>query len=310
MLDQQRRRTMVEHVEGGAGARVDLEQPPALTVDEAIGAGQTGEAGGAGEPRSRLRDLRSDGRRDRPCLVPPPGERTGIAERPQRGGRLPLLGQRQGCDAASVGQEVQGEGAARHPGLEVVAGRDGADGAPTDMRAAAAPGPLQEPALALRDRAGGDHRVRDGEALAQGGEAERILQRGDRLRARAEQAVAGGDLGDEIRRTLEAAAEDDSEGAPRLVRQGVEPRQHAGPVAGAGAEAAGQRTVTLGQRQGVLVAEQVEHERPQTRPAGGLRQRPSGLRGDQDRAALAATRRRARQQARCRAQPAISTASW
>ncbi|KQT47773.1 hypothetical protein ASG52_10940 [Methylobacterium sp. Leaf456] len=56
----------------------------------------------------------------------------------------------------------------------------------------------------------------------------------------------------------------------------------------------------LGQRQRVLVPEQVEHERAKTRPARGLGQRPAGLGGDQERAALADA---------WRGQPAISTAS-
>ena len=146
--------------------------------------------------------------------------------------------------------------------------------------------------------------MRDREALAQGGEAERVLERGDGLRARAEKAVTRRDLGDEIRRALEAAAEDDAEDAARPVREFTEPGQDGGPVAAAGAEATRQRAVRLGQCQRVLVPEQVEHERPQARPARGLRQRPAGLRGDQDRAALRHAKRVQR-----RSQPAISTAS-
>ena len=72
----------------------------------------------------------------------------------------------------------------------------------------------------------------------------------------------------------------------------------------AGTEAARQRPMTLGQRQGVLVAEQIEHEGPQTRPPRGLGQGPAGLRGDQNRAPL----RHARP-VQGQAQPAISTAS-
>ena len=60
MLNQQRRRAVIEHVEGGAGARIDLQQPPAFPVHKAIGAGEAGEAGGASEPERRLGDLRGD----------------------------------------------------------------------------------------------------------------------------------------------------------------------------------------------------------------------------------------------------------
>ena len=291
MLDQERRRAAVEHIEGGAGARIDFQQPPAFAVHEAIGAGKTGEAGGLRQAKRRVRDLRGERRRNGSRLVAAAGERPGIAERPQRQGRLPLLGQRQGFDAAAIGEEVQGDGAAGHPGLEVMAGRDGAGRARADMRSAAAPRPLEEPCPPFGDRAGADRRMRDPEAPAEGGEAERILECGDGFGAGAEEAVAGADRSDEIRRALEAAAEDDTESAARLLRQRVEPRQHAGPVAGSGAEAAGQRAVSLGQRQGVLVTEQVEHERPQICPPSGLCQRPAGLGGDQDRAALAMTKR-------------------
>ncbi len=308
MLDQERRRAAVEHIERGAGARIDLEQPPALAMDKAVGAGEAGEAGGAGEPKRSLGDLRGHPGRDRLRLVAAAGERSGIAERPQRRGRLPLLGQCQGLDAAAIGEEVQGDGAAGHQGLEVMAGREGAGRTRADMRAAAAARPLEEPRAPVGDRAGADRRMRDREALAQRGEAERVLERGDRLRARAEQAMAGGDRRDEIRRALEAAAEDDPESAARLLRQRIEPRQHARAVAGCGTEAAGQRAVSLGQRQGVLVTEQVEHERPQTCPPRGLRQRPAGLGGNQDRAAITRTRW-GRRRDQGRAQPAISTAS-
>lgn len=288
MLEQQRRRAAVEHVEGRAGARVDLQEPPALALHEAIGAGQPRQPGLSREPKGGLRDLRHDRRRDRHRLVAAAGEGTGVAERPQRRGCLPLLGQRERFDAAPIGQNIQGEGAARHAGLEVVAGRSCPHRAGADMRTSAAADPLDEPSIPVRDRAGGDGRVRDREARAERGEAEGVLQRRDRLGGGAEKAVTGTDLGDQVRRALEAAAEDDSEFGPTcLLRQRCERRQHTGPVAAAGAEAAGQRAVRLGQRQRVLVAEQVEHERPQARPARGLRQRPAGLRGDQDRTALA-----------------------
>ncbi|CAO4170159.1 hypothetical protein CLBKND_01537 [Methylorubrum aminovorans] len=82
MLDQQRRRAAVEHVEGGAGARIDFQQPPALTLDEAVGAGEAGEAGGAGEPKRGLGDLHGHLGRNRFRLVPAAGERPGVAERP------------------------------------------------------------------------------------------------------------------------------------------------------------------------------------------------------------------------------------
>lgn len=304
MLNQQRRRAVIEHVEGGAGAWIDLQQPPPFPVHEAICAGKTGEAGGASEPKRRLGDLRGDRSRDRLRLVTTAGERAGIAERPQRRGRLPLLGQRQGFDAAAIGQKVQGEGAAGHPGLEVVARRGRTGRARADMRTAAAPCPLEEPSGPIGDRAGADRRMRDREAFAQGRKAERILEGGDRLGARAERAMAGSDLCDEVRRPLEAAAEHHAEGAAGLIRQRIEPCQHAGPVAGTRTEAAGERAVALGQRQGVLVAEHVEHERAKARPPRGLRQRPAGLGGDQDRVALPMRKR-----FQVRTQPAISTAS-
>ncbi|CAO4134221.1 hypothetical protein OFEAOIEE_LOCUS1953 [Methylorubrum extorquens] len=304
MLNQERRRAVIEHVESGAGARINLQQPPAFPVHEAIGAGKTGEAGGASEPKRRLGDLRGDRGRDRHRLVAAAGERAGIAERPQRRGRLPLLGQRQGFDAAAIGQKVQGEGAAGHPGLEVAARRGRTGRARADMRTAAAPCPLEEPGAPFGDRAGADRRMRDREAFAQGGKTERILEGGDRLGASTEQAMAGGDLRDEVRRPLEAAAEHHAGGAAGFLRQRIEPCQHAGPVAGTRTEAAGQRAVALGQRQGVLVAEQIEHERAKARPPRGLRQRPAGLGGDQDRVALPMRKR-----FQVRAQPAISTAS-
>ena len=152
-----------------------------------------------------------------------------------------------------------------------MARRGGAGRTRADMRAAAAPRLLQEPSAALRDRTGADRRMRDREAVAQGGETERVLEGGDRLGAGAEQAVAGGDLGNEIRRTLETAAEHHAEGAAGFLRQRIEPCQHAGPLSGARTEAAGQRAVALGQRQGVLVAEQIEHERAKPRAPRGLR---------------------------------------
>ena len=305
MLDQQRGRAAVEHVEGRAGARIDLQEPPRVAIDEAVGAGKADEAGRPRQAQSRLRDRRGERRRDRPRLVAAAGERPGIAERPQRRGRLPLFGEHQGLDGVSIGQKIQGDGAAGPARLEIVAGGRGPGGTRADMRAAAAAGPLEQPSAGLGHRAGTDRRVRDREAFAERGEAERVLEEGDGLRARTEQAVAGGDLGDEIRRALEPAAEDDAEGPARPRRQVVEPRQHAGSVAVARAEAAGQRPVMRGEHQGVLVAEQVEHERAQARPPGCLRQRPAGLGGDQDRAALTGTR-----EAQGRAQPAISTASW
>lgn len=304
MQNQKWCRAPVEHVEGGAGARIDLQQPPAFPVHEAIGAGQTGEAGGTGEPVGRPGDLPGDPGRDRRRRVAAAGERASIAERPQRRGRLPLFGQRQRLDAAAVGQEVQGEGATGHPGLEVMVRRGSAGRTHADMRPAAAPRLFEEPSAAFRDRTRGDRRMRNREAFAQGRETERVLEGGDRLRPRAEQAMAGGDLGDEIRRALEPAAEHHAEGAAGLLRQRIEPCQHAAPVAGARPEAAGQRAVVLGQRQGVLVAEQVEHEWAKARPPRGLRQRPAGLGGDQNRAALPMEKR-----VQVRAQPAISTAS-
>lgn len=304
MLNQERRRAVIEHVEGGAGARIDLQQPPAFPVHEAIGAGKTGEASGASEPKRRLGDLRGDRRRDRRRLVAAAGERAGIAERPQRRGRLPLLGQRQGFDAAAIGQEVQSESAAGHPGLEVVARRGRTGRARADMRTAAAPCPLEEPSGPIGDRAGADLRMRDREAFTQGGKTERILEGRDRLGARAQQAMAASDFRDEVRRGLEAAAEHHAEGAASFLRQRIEPCQHAGPVAGTRTESAGQRAVALGQRQGVLVAEQVEHERAKARPPRGQCQRPAGLGGDQDRVALPMRKR-----VQVRAQPAISTAS-
>ncbi len=312
MLDQERCRAPVEHVQGRAGARIDFEEPPVLAIDEAIGAGKTRQPGGAGEPQGRLRDPGDDEGRNRGRLGLAAGERPGIAERPQGRGRLPLFGEGQGLDPAAVGEEVEGEGAAGLPGLEVVAGRGGADRARADMRPAAAARALDQPRAPLGNRAGRDGRMRDREALAERGQAERVLERGHRLGARAEQAVAGGDRGDEVRRALEAAAEDDAEGATGPLRQFREPPQHAGPVADAGTEAAGQRAVRLGQSQGVFVAEQVEHERPQPRPPRGLGQRPTGQGGDQDRAALAMTQGtqwRARRRTQRRPQPAISTAS-
>ncbi len=300
MLDQQRRRAAVEHVEGGTGARVDLEKPPARLIDETIGAGQTGEAGGPHQPPHGLGDLRGDRGRNRPRLVAAAGERPGIAERPQGRRRLPLLGERQRLDPAAIGQEVQGDGAAGHSGLEVVTGRGGAGRSRADMRTAAAARLLQEPCAAIGDRAGADRRMRDREPLAQGRETERLLQGGDRPGAGAEQAVAGGDRGHQFRRALEAAAEDDAEfTAARRLRKLAEPRQHGRPVAAASPEAAGQGAVALGRRERVLVAEQVEHVRPQARPPRGLGQCPAGLGCDQDRAALTM---------RKRAQPAISTA--
>lgn len=172
------------------------------------------------------------------------------------------------------------------------------------MRTAAAACPLEEPSGTFGDRAGADRRMRDREAFAQGGETERVLEGGDRLGARAEQAVAASDLCDEVRRPLESTAEHHAEGATGFPRQRIEPCQHAGPVAGTRTEAAGQRAVTLGQRQGVLVAEQVEHERAKARPPRGLGQRPAGLGGDQDRVALPMRKR-----FQVRTQPAISTAS-
>lgn len=304
MLNQERRRAVIEHVEGGAGAWIDLQQPPAFPVHEAIGAGKTGEASGASEPKRRLGDLRGDRRRDRRRLVAAAGERAGIAERPQRRGRLPLLGQRQRFDAAAIGQKVQGEGAAGHPSLEVVARRGRTGRARADMRTAAAACPLEEPSGTFGDRAGADRRMRDREAFAQGRKTERILEGGDRLGTGTEQAVAASDLRDEVRRPLESTAEHHAEGATGFLRQRIEPCQHAGPVAGTRTEAAGQRAVALGQRQGVLVAEQVEHERAKARPPRGLRQRPAGLGGDQDRVALPMRKR-----VQVRTQPAISTAS-
>lgn len=304
MLNQERRRAPVEHVEGGAGARIDLQQPPCVAIDEAIGAGEAGEAGGASEPKRRLGDLRGDHGRDRLRLAAAAGERAGIPERPQWRGRLPLLGQRQGFDAAAIGQKVQGKGTAGHPGLEVVTRRGGAGRTRADMRTAAAPRLLEEPSAALRDRASGDRRMRNREAFAQVGETERILEGGDGLGAGTEQAMAGGDLGDEIRHALESTAEHHAEDAAGFLRQRIEPCQHAGPVAGTCTEAAGQRAVALGQRQRVLVAEQIEHERAKARPPCGLRQRPTGLGSDQDRVALPM-----RRWVQVRAQPAISTAS-
>lgn len=304
MLNQERRRAVIEHVEGGAGAWIDLQQPPAFPVHEAIGTGKTGEAGGASEPKRRLGDLCGDRGRDRLRLVATAGERTGIAERSQRRGRLPLLSQRQRFDAAAIGQEVQGEGAAGHPGLEVVARRGRTSRRRADMRTAAAACPLEEPSGTFGDRAGADRRMRDREAFAQGGKTERILEGCDRLGARAQQAMAASDLRDEVRRALESTAEHHAEGATGFLRQRIEPCQHAGPVAGARTESARQRAVALGQCQGVLVAEQIEHERAKARPPRGLRQRPAGLGGDQDRVALPMGKR-----VQVRTQPAISTAS-
>jgi len=60
MLNQERRRAVIEHVEGGAGARIDLQQPPCVPIDETIGAGEAGEAGGASESERGLGDLRGD----------------------------------------------------------------------------------------------------------------------------------------------------------------------------------------------------------------------------------------------------------
>ncbi|SFK56941.1 hypothetical protein SAMN04488125_102439 [Methylorubrum salsuginis] len=147
----------------------------------------------------------------------------------------------------------------------------------------------------------GDRRMRDREAFAQGGEARGVLQGGDRSRRRPKQGKAAGDLGHQGGRALEPAAEDHAERrASGLRSQGFEPREHRAPVPPPRTEAAGKRAVGFGQRQGVLIAEQVEDEGAQTRPARGLGQRPAGLGGDQERAALPHARR---------GQPAISTAS-
>ncbi len=235
------------------------------------------------------------------CLVPAAGERAAVAERPETGGHLPLLGERQGLDAGAVRQEIEGEGAAGHFLLEVMAGRHRAGGTEANMRAAAAAGALEEPRAAIRPRTDGQRRMRDREALAQGCEARRVLQRGHSSGRRAEQREAGGDLRHQVRRTLKTAAEHHAERAASGFRcEGFQPGNHRCPVPPALAEAAGQRAAGFGQRQRVLISEKIEHERPQARPARGLGQGPAGLGGDQERAALRDARR---------GQPAISTAS-
>ncbi|MBB5757070.1 hypothetical protein HNR00_001778 [Methylorubrum rhodinum] len=143
--------------------------------------------------------------------------------------------------------------------------------------------------------------MRDREAVAQGSKARWVLQGGDSSGRRTEQREAPGDLGHQVRRALEPAAEHHAErGASGLRGKRCQPRKHRDPVPPPRAEAARQRAVRFGQRQRVLVPEQVEHERPQARPPRGLGERPAGLGGDQERAALADARA---------GQPAISTAS-
>lgn len=302
MLEHERRRAVVEHVEGGAGARVDLEEPPALALDQQVGAGETRQAGGAHQPLGGLARGREDGGGERARLVPAAGERPGVAEGPRRRGRLPLLCERQDGDAGAVGEKAEGEGAARHLGLEVVPGRHGSGRAGADMRAAAAARPLDEPRARIGDRIETDGGMRDREARAQRREAERVLEGGDRGGAGAEQRIMLPDLGNEPRRPLETAAEDDAEnGTLRRGGEGGEPRQHRLAVTGSRAEPAGQRPVAFREGERVLVAEQVEHERAQPRPPRGLGQGPAGLGRDQDRGPLGRAQRRA--------QPAISTAS-
>ncbi len=299
MRQEQGRRAPVQNVEGGAGARIDLEEPPAFTLDQQIGAGQTREARGGHDPADGLRHRLAESGGDRPGLVPAASQGTAVAERPQPRGRLPLFRQRQSGDAPAVGQKVEGEGSAGHAGLEIMSGRGGTGGADANMRAAAAPRALEEPRAPLRHGAGMERRVRDGEARAQGGEADRILQGRDRCGRRTEERETGRDIRDQIRCALEAAAENDADRPTRRLGQRGEPGEHGVAVASAGAEASGQRTMGFGEGQGILVAEQIEHVGLQPGPPGRLGQRPAGLGGDQDRAALDDAGR---------GQPAISTA--
>lgn len=143
--------------------------------------------------------------------------------------------------------------------------------------------------------------MRDREALAQSSEARRVLQRGDRGGRGAEQREAPSDLRHQVRRALEPAAEHHAErGASGLRGKSCQFRKHRDPVPPPRPKAARQRAMRLGDGQRVLIAKKIEHERPQARPPRGLGQRPAGLGGDQERAALADARA---------GQPAISTAS-
>jgi hypothetical protein len=135
------------------------------------------------------------------------------------------------------------------------------------------------------------------EAGAESREVEGVLQACHGFGRCAEEAEPPGDGRHEVGGALESAAENDSEGRSiREARQGVEIRQNTRPAEAPVAETAGGRAVMLGQRQGVGIAEQVEDQRAQARPARRLREGAAGLRRDEEGVGA-------------RRQPATSTAS-
>ncbi len=113
--------------------------------------------------------------------------------------------------------------------------------------------------------------------------------------------MAPGQRRDEIGRGLEATAQHEADRSPTgtngQVVERVDDGAHIAPPA---SEAAFQPTIAFGASQRILVAEQIEHERPQAGPARGLCQSAPGLRRDQNR--IAAHRA-------FEAQPATSTAT-
>ncbi|GJD69669.1 hypothetical protein MMMDOFMJ_2606 [Methylobacterium gnaphalii] len=142
--------------------------------------------------------------------------------------------------------------------------------------------------------------MRDRKTLAEGREQERVLERGHRAGAGADEPMARGDTSHQLGRILEAAAEEHAEHAiTGHLGQCCEPSQDRLGSAPSHAETSGQRAMGRGELQRVLVTEQVEHIGPQPGAPGRLGQRPPGLGGDQNRIAHG-TRT---------SQPATSTAS-
>lgn len=144
--------------------------------------------------------------------------------------------------------------------------------------------------------------MRDREPLAKRGEQHGIFQSSHGAGAGADKAVARGDTCHQRRRTLEAAAQDNSEGAIACpFGQRIQRRQHGIRAVPAGAEAARQGPMRLGEVERVRISEKIEYERAQAGPARGLGERAPGLGRDQDRIALP--------HGDGGRQPAISTAS-
>ena len=265
---QPHRQGIGEDVEGGAGPGIDLDQVKALPAHEEIGAVQADQAQRAGQLSDSLGHRGLEGGAGGP-------HRTAVPECRIVPRVAPLRAEAEHCRAMSVRDEARADRPAGEAALGVPAARRPGRVPCADVRPAGATTPLQQPGRrgGRADVAGtADLRVGHAGLAAHRGQGERVVGMTDHLCRVAEKPEAGGQGGDHARPVLEAAAQHqprDRAGASR--QQAVKRPYHCTGRESGDADAARR------QRDGVVVAEQVDGQWRKPGPACGSGQRPGGL---------------------------------